>query len=114
MLAEGLAAKGWTVDAVTAYSTEPVHPTDELLGGLATADALTGDVAGISQFADDAMSRTFGDPDRVADVSQADGRVTRDAEQHLRVVGQERPRWRSVLQHRREISVSRHLFQLWW
>ena len=41
LLAEGLAAKGWTVDAVTAYSTEPVQPTRELLDGLATADALT-------------------------------------------------------------------------
>jgi uroporphyrinogen-III synthase len=41
LLAEGLAAKGWTVDAVTVYSTKPVRPTRELLDGLAAADALT-------------------------------------------------------------------------
>jgi uroporphyrinogen-III synthase len=41
LLAEGLSAKGWTVDAVAAYSTEPVRPTRELLDALATAHALT-------------------------------------------------------------------------
>ena len=41
VLADGLAAKGWTVDAVTAYSTEPLRPTRELLDELTTADALT-------------------------------------------------------------------------
>ena len=41
LLAEGLAAKGWTVDAVIAYSTEPVRPTRQQLDALATADALT-------------------------------------------------------------------------
>ena len=41
VLADGLAAKGWTVDVVTAYSTEPVRPTRDMLDELATADALT-------------------------------------------------------------------------
>jgi uroporphyrinogen-III synthase len=41
LLAEGLKVKGWTVDAVTAYATEPVRPTRELLDALAAADALT-------------------------------------------------------------------------
>jgi hypothetical protein len=33
----------------------------------------------------------FGDPDRLADLAQADARVMRDAEQHFGVVGEKRP-----------------------
>ncbi|HVF74096.1 MAG TPA: uroporphyrinogen-III C-methyltransferase [Acidimicrobiales bacterium] len=41
VLAEGLRAKGWDVEVVTAYCTEPVRPSDEALAAAATADAVT-------------------------------------------------------------------------
>ena len=40
VLAEGLGAKGWTVDVVEAYRTVPARPTDEALGAAAKADAI--------------------------------------------------------------------------
>jgi hypothetical protein len=58
------------------------------------------DVAGGCQLGHDPVSGPFGDPDRVADLAQADARVMRDAEQHLGVVGQKRPAWRFRLRHR--------------
>ena len=41
VLAEGLRAKGWTVDVVTAYRTERVRPSAAALAAAATADAIT-------------------------------------------------------------------------
>ncbi len=40
VLAEGLRAKGWTVDVVEAYRTVPARPTDEALAAAAKADAI--------------------------------------------------------------------------
>jgi uroporphyrinogen III methyltransferase/synthase len=40
VLAEGLGAKGWTVDVVEAYRTVPARPTDEALAAAAKADAI--------------------------------------------------------------------------
>jgi len=41
VLPDGLRAKGWAVDVVEAYRTTPVHPSDDDLEALATADAVT-------------------------------------------------------------------------
>ena len=40
VVADGLRAKGWTVDVVEAYRTVPARPTDEALGAAAKADAI--------------------------------------------------------------------------
>ena len=40
VLAEGLRAKGWTVDAVEAYRTVPARPGEEALAAAAKADAI--------------------------------------------------------------------------
>ena len=41
VVAQGLAAKGWAVDAVHAYRSVPVVPSDELVARIAAADAVT-------------------------------------------------------------------------
>src|SRR5262245_4040051 len=41
VLAEGLRARGWTVDAVVAYRTVPAAPSVEVLRAAAVADAIT-------------------------------------------------------------------------
>jgi len=53
------------------------------------------DVAGVGELDDDPVRGAFGDPDRLADLPQADARVMRDAQQYLGVVGEKRPagRW---------------------
>src|ERR1700729_893200 len=60
------------------------------------------------------MRGPFGDPDALADVPQANARVTGDADQHLGVVSEKRPtRCRArvlVLSHRYEHSISRLIF----
>jgi hypothetical protein len=53
--------------------------------------ALARDVAGGLKLADDAVRGALGDPNPVADVTQADARVVGDAEQGLRVAGEEGP-----------------------
>jgi uroporphyrinogen-III synthase len=40
VLAEGLRAKGWTVEVVAAYRTVPARPSDEALAAAAKADAI--------------------------------------------------------------------------
>ena len=40
VLAEGLRAKGWSVDVVEAYRTVPARPTDDALAAAAKADAI--------------------------------------------------------------------------
>jgi uroporphyrinogen III methyltransferase/synthase len=40
VLAEGLRAKGWTIDVVEAYRTVPARPSDEALAAAAKADAI--------------------------------------------------------------------------
>ena len=59
---------------------------------VAAAVASPRDVAGFRQVVNDPVGGAFGDPDPVANLSQADGRILRDAEQDERVIGQERPR----------------------
>lgn len=56
---------------------------------VASPHSPAGDVAGVGQFTDDAVGSAFGDPDRVADLTQADARIMCDAEQHLGMVGEE-------------------------
>jgi uroporphyrinogen-III synthase len=41
VLADGLRAAGWDVDAVVAYRTSPAHPSDAVLERAAHADAIT-------------------------------------------------------------------------
>jgi EmrB/QacA subfamily drug resistance transporter len=67
------------------------------LDGIAVASAVTlaGDVASGYELDDDAVGGSFGDPDRVAEFAQPDLGVVRDADQHLSVVGEERPGSRS-------------------
>jgi hypothetical protein len=67
----------------------------------AAAAALAYEVARGRQLADDAVDGSFCDPDAVADLAQADGRIARDARQHLGVIRQERPRWTLALGHKR-------------
>jgi len=40
VLADGLRAKGWTVEVVEAYRTVPARPTDDALAAAAKADAI--------------------------------------------------------------------------
>ncbi len=58
---------------------------------VAAAVPLPLDIAGLDQVGQDALRRSEGDADRVSDVTQANIGVAGDAEQHLRVVGDELP-----------------------
>jgi hypothetical protein len=66
---------------------------------VAAAVAGTRDVAGGGELDHDPVRGAFCDPDRLADLAQADARVMRDAEQHLGVVGEKRPCRGSVSRH---------------
>jgi hypothetical protein len=68
------------------------------------------DVAGVGEFDDDPVRGPFGDADALADVAQANARITSDADQYLGVVGQKRPTRSRALRHRREHSISRLCF----
>jgi uncharacterized membrane protein YbhN (UPF0104 family) len=74
---------------------------------VASADPLAGHVACVGELSDDAVRGPLGDPDRVADLAQTDAGVLRDADEHLSVVGEERPGTR-VRHGRRRIVISRH------
>jgi hypothetical protein len=58
---------------------------------VATPDALPADVVRLDEVGHDSLSGSLGDADRLRDVSHANVSVSSDAEQHLRVVGQEPP-----------------------
>ena len=58
---------------------------------VASAGALAFDVAGFDEVGDDALGGSFGDSDLFGDVAETDGGVALDAEEHLRVVGEEPP-----------------------
>jgi hypothetical protein len=58
---------------------------------VATADAFALDVARFDEVGEDSLGASFGDPDGFSDVAHTDGRVVGEAEQDLRVVGDERP-----------------------
>ena len=55
------------------------------------ADTPPFDVAGLNEVHDDALSRPLSDPDVLGEVPQPDVRVVCDAQEHLRMVRQERP-----------------------
>lgn len=63
------------------------------------AVARAGYVAGGGEFDDDSVGGAFSDPDRPADLAQADPGVVSDAEEDLRVVGEKGPARSSVLRH---------------
>lgn len=50
-----------------------------------------GQVPAVAKVGHDSLGRPFGDPDAGSNVSQPDGRVGGYAEQHVPVVGHERP-----------------------
>jgi hypothetical protein len=52
----------------------------------ATADPLALDIARLHEVGDDALSRSFGDPDRLGDVPESHVSISSDAEKHLRMV----------------------------
>src|SRR3954447_8898545 len=66
---------------------------------------LAREIAGRLELVDDAVHRALGDPDRVADLAQADARVARNAREHLRVIRQERPRWALAYRHDSRIVI---------
>ena len=55
--------------------------------GVASADALAGDVAGVGELGNDAVGGSFGDPDTLTDVAQTDAGFIGYADQYLGVVG---------------------------
>lgn len=56
-----------------------------------TADAFSDHVSGVDQIGHDPLGGSFGDADALRDVAETDVAVTSDAEEHLRVVREERP-----------------------
>jgi hypothetical protein len=58
---------------------------------VAASHALALDESGVDQVGQDPLRRADGDPDGVRDVTETDVRVAGDAEQDLRVVGDELP-----------------------
>jgi hypothetical protein len=58
---------------------------------VAPADPGAVDVAFGDEVVDDRLHGSLGDPDLCGDVTEADVRVARDAEEYLRVVREERP-----------------------
>jgi hypothetical protein len=66
---------------------------------VAAAVAPARDVAGGGELDDDPVRGAFCDPDRLADLAQADAWVVRDAEQHLGMVGEKRPCRGSISRH---------------
>ena len=58
---------------------------------VAAADSLALDVAGVREVGDDPLNRALGDADASGDVAQPDLGLAGDADQHLRMVGEERP-----------------------
>ena len=58
---------------------------------VAASDSFAGDVAGVDEVGDDALCGAFGDPDGLGEVAETRIGVAAQAEQDLRVVGQEPP-----------------------
>jgi len=56
-----------------------------------SANALAGDEPAVDEVSDDPLCRPFGDADHLGDVAETHVRVTRDTEEHLRVIGDEAP-----------------------
>jgi hypothetical protein len=64
---------------------------------IAPPSVFAGHVAALDEVSDDLLSRAFGDSDGLSYVAQAHVAVTGDGEQHLGVVGDERPGLRRLL-----------------
>jgi hypothetical protein len=75
--------------AVLSRMAHQAFPIDEVL--VSPADAAPLEKSGVDKLGDDSLDRSFGDPDLLRDVSEADSRVSRDANQNLGVVGDEGP-----------------------
>jgi hypothetical protein len=58
---------------------------------VATTVALALDVSGLDQVGEDALGGSLGDPDLLGNVAKPDVWRAGDAEEHLRVVGEEAP-----------------------
>ena len=71
------------------WVTHQTVPVDDVL--IAAAEATALEEAGLDQVGDDALDGSLGDPDVDRDISQPHFGITGDAEQDLRVVGDERP-----------------------
>jgi hypothetical protein len=64
-------------------------PIDDVL--VSPADAAPLEKPGVDELGDDSLNRSLGDADFLRDVPEANSSVSRDAEQNLRVVRDERP-----------------------
>src|ERR1700733_2592312 len=69
-------------------------------------------VTGGGQFPDDAMRRALGYPDPFSDLTEPDTRVIGDADQHLCVIGQERPARGPLTSHNTRLSFLDICFML--
>jgi hypothetical protein len=58
---------------------------------ISAASAAALEEAGFYEVGNDSLRRAFGDPDVAGDISEPNVRIVRDAQQHLRVVRDERP-----------------------
>jgi len=58
---------------------------------VAATVALALDVSGLNEVGEDALCSSLGDPDLLGDVAQPDVWCPSDAEEHLRVIGEEAP-----------------------
>lgn len=59
---------------------------------VAAADPLTVDVAGLDEVGEDPLGSALCDPHPFGHIAQAHVRILGETEEHLRVVGDERPR----------------------
>jgi len=69
----------------------PERHVDDHRVDVASTVTPTGEVPGVHQVAHDGLGRTLGDAHRSGDVTRANGWVSIDADEHVRVVAQEGP-----------------------
>ena len=67
-----------------------------------SSHTFTGDVAGLDEISDDPLRRPLGDADGRSYVAHSNTRVALDAEEHLRVAGDEVPGFRLGTRHTEE------------
>ena len=79
---------------------------------VATPVPFSRDVSGVGQLDDDPVRGALGDPHPVTDLTQANAGIIGDADQHLGVVGQERPARCSVIAHDTRIAFLDTKFML--
>src|SRR4051812_35706789 len=71
---------------------------------VASASSSTRDIARLLELSDDPMRRSFGDPDALPDLAQADARIVRDAQEHLGMVGEKSPFGQVCVRHNTRIA----------